>query len=127
MRFVFEYFIWHYSRAVRDLLNIVMNFIWFFYEFFSIPLLLKTYAAPFKRLNEEYSGGFNLQAWAEAFIINTLMRFVGILMRSVLLLLGISLIILTILVGVILCFVWICAPVLLCFLLIYGCKLVTIP
>lgn len=37
-----EYVAWHYSKALRLLLNIISNFLWFTYHFFSIPFLIHT-------------------------------------------------------------------------------------
>ncbi len=38
-----EYLVWHYSKALRLHVNIVTNFMWFTYHFFSIPVLLRTF------------------------------------------------------------------------------------
>jgi hypothetical protein len=127
MRFFIEYTLWHYSKAVKEYIHIVFNFVWFFYTFFSIPILLKSFFAPFKRLKEDYGGGFNPQKWLEAFVITTLMRIVGMLMRSILIIFGVFFIILTVIVGLFFLVVWLLAPLFVCFLFVYGFKLVTIP
>lgn len=127
MRFAFEYFKWHYGEGVASLVNIIGNFVWFFYEFFSIPLLLKTYFMPFHRLNEAYRKGFNIESWFETLVVNIMMRFVGALLRTVLITLGIFFILLTIGIGVCFFVAWLLAPFLLFFLISYGIKLVSIP
>jgi len=53
-----EYFIWHYKISLRLCLNIVTNFVWFTYHFFSIPVLAKTFFAPWVRARGEYRSGF---------------------------------------------------------------------
>ena len=126
MGFLFRYFIWHYSKAVGELVHIIGNFIWFFYEFFSISLLCKTFFAPYKRLDEGYGNGFNISRIFEAVIINMLMRLVGVTLRSVLILLGIIFIVLTVVVGFFMLLVWLLAPLLVLFLISYGIKLVTL-
>lgn len=127
MRFAFEYFKWHYGKGVMGLVNIVGNFVWFFFEFFSIPLLLKTYFMPFRRLNEMYQQSFNPGAWFETLIVNTMMRIIGALLRTVLIVLGIFFILLTVAIGVCFLTAWLLAPLLLFFLVSYGIKLISIP
>src|SRR3989344_4322818 len=36
------YIVWHYTTALRDIWGILTNFLWFFWHFFSMPVLLKT-------------------------------------------------------------------------------------
>lgn len=126
MRFAFHYIIWHYSSAIRDLIGIVINFIWFFFNFFSIETLLKTLFLPFGRLGEKYKKGVNVGAWAETFIVNALMRIVGFLLRICLIFIGLVLILLTIIIGITLLLAWLFAPFLLVFLVSFGFKLLSI-
>ncbi len=122
----FYYIRWHYSMAIRDLFGIIGNFLWFFYEFFSIPLLLKTLFVPFHRLQETAHKGFKPSAWAEAFIVTTLMRFVGALMRIMLITIGICFIVTTFIVGTAVMVTWLLAPLMLLFLVISGVTLIGI-
>ena len=126
MRFAFYYIRWHYTYGIVDLIGVVRNFVWFFYTFFSIPFLLKTLFKPFERLGEQYGKRFDLGAWAETFVINSLMRFVGALLRSFLILNGILFIILTICIGFLFLMAWILAPLHLFFLVMYGLKLISL-
>ena len=128
MLFAFYYVKWHYGQAVTDYINIVKNFVWFFFEFFSIRLMFKTLFAPFHKLGETYKGkGLHPSAIAEAIVVNTLMRLVGFLLRTTLILLGIFFILCTIVFGAIFLIVWILAPAFLLFLLLYGIKMISIP
>lgn len=126
MRFAFHYITWHYSQAILDLIGIVKNFIWFFYNFFSVPTLIKSLFQPFSRLGEAYKKGFDLSSWSETFIVNSLMRLVGFLLRSILIVLGAFLILFTCVVGILFLIAWIFAPFLLSFLLLYGIKLISL-
>jgi len=102
---------WHYTRGVKDLLNIVLNFLWFFNEFFSIRLLLSTLFAPFQRLHEE-SHGFHPSEWIQAKMVNAMMRFVGALARLFLILIGLFFILLTVVLGALFLLAWVAAPIL---------------
>lgn len=105
-----DYLVWHYTRAVRDLLTIVGNFIWFFYNFFSLPLLLKTLFVPFHRLEEHAASGLDLGAMLEAFMVNILMRCVGAVLRIFVLLIGILFLILTFAAGCLMLVAWLASP-----------------
>lgn len=85
---ILTYFKWHYGQGLREFFLVTQNFLWFIGNFFSFKLLLKTLVAPWKRLGENYEGGFNLSAWAGAFIVNSLMRVVGLISRLIILGLG---------------------------------------
>ncbi len=121
----FYYVRWHYTYALTDLVNIVRNFVWFFYEFFSIPLLAKTLFVPFHRLSEQ-SHGFNLEAWGEALLVNTLMRFVGALLRITLIVLGTVCIVLTFVAGIVFFVAWLLVPFILTFVVGTALALVAI-
>ncbi|HBT81715.1 TPA: hypothetical protein DEB04_03275 [Candidatus Giovannonibacteria bacterium] len=86
--FIREYFIWHYGSALKDILELAKNFFWFFYHFFSIPLLAKTLLSPIWRLSEKYRRGFDPQALFETLIVNLISRLVGFILRTILLLAG---------------------------------------
>lgn len=126
MRLAIEYIRWHYYEGLLSIYFIIGNFVWFFYEFFSIPLLLKTLFSPFHRLDEGYAKGLKLEQWAQTFIVNSLMRIVGAFLRLFLILIGIIMIVLTVLFGAFFLIVWALAPLLLIFLVLYGVKLVSV-
>ena len=57
---------------------------------FSIGLLLRTLFSPFKRMEEERKkGSLKFEDWGGAIIINLLMRLIGSLVRSVIIIAGI--------------------------------------
>lgn len=114
------YFTWHYTRAIADLLRIWSNFFWFFWHLFSIPLLLRTLLTPFHRLHETYRPGLRPEDWASAFIVNTLMRLVGMVVRLFTILIGLLFIALTLALGALMLAAWIAAPVLVVFLIGSG-------
>ena len=116
----FQYFRWHYSQGIVDMFHIIGNFLWFFYEFFSIPLLLKTYFVPFHRLNEEGPVGLDVGKIFERLMVNGLMRIVGMLLRTGIILFGVLLLVLTFLTGLVFVLIWLIAPLVALLLLLYG-------
>lgn len=104
---------WHYGRGLKELLGVAHNFLWFVGHFFSFNLLLKTLFAPWKRLGENYSGNFNLEAFASALIVNTLMRVVGFATRSIILIIGFASYIFVAAFSTAVLVIWFFAPVIL--------------
>ncbi len=108
--FIFDYFVWHYSRAFRDVSSFWMNMAWFVMHFFSMPLLLRTLFSPWKRVTTEHSKeGF--EDLAETVIFNIMSRVVGSLIRSVLFIMGLITLLLLFLGYVSFLILWMFLPV----------------
>jgi hypothetical protein len=114
--FFLAYVKWHYGEGLREFFGVARNFLWFVTNFFSFKLLLKTLFAPWRRMGENYEGGFDLAAYASTFIVNTLMRVVGFLTKIVVLLIGLVSYILVLVFSFFLSVIWIFAPA-----IILGC------
>jgi len=114
------YIAWHYTQGVKDLFNIFKTFIWFVPSFFSIDTLLKTLLAPFQRLSEHYRGGLDIEDFMSVFVVNVVMRFVGLFARSVIIFFGIFSFLFTLIFGIVSIFVWLLLPVLTVFLFVIS-------
>lgn len=79
------YLKWHYADGFREVFAVFGNFLWFVSHFFSFKLLIRTLFKPWKRMGESYGDGFELDKIASAFIVNTLMRVVGLVTRLIVL------------------------------------------
>lgn len=78
LRFLF----WHYSTAFETLLTIFKNLLYFLWHFFSLPNLLKTLFAPWKREVFQYEGpGFHLEKYFEVLVMNLISRVIGLIVR----------------------------------------------
>lgn len=120
-----NYFRWHYGRAFKNLWQIWLNYIWFFYYYFSIPLLFNTFFDPWRRLGEKSANPITqFGQFFGALVVNTLMRIVGIFMRSAALLVGLVVVAFVILSGPILLVSWILAPIFVAVLFISGIILI---
>lgn len=114
------YFSWHYSvRAFRDIFVVWSNLTWFITHLFSIPLLLRTLFAPWKRVQEAYRRtGF--EDLMETLVLNIVSRIFGALVRTFIIGTGL----LALLASAAMLFVtyafWLAAPVLIPFLFLYG-------
>ncbi len=112
------YVSWHYSQALRDLSRNIANIIWFLYHFFSIPILLATFFSPFQRLDESYGKGLDLERFASVFVVNTLMRIVGMVARTAFIAAGVVSIAIAAVGGAVIFAMWVAAP--LCIVLLVG-------
>ena len=105
-----HYLYWHYVLAWRDGFRIYRDLLWFVGHFFSIPTLIKTWLSPWRRLGETYQGGLDPEAWFSALLVNLLMRVVGALARTILILIGLLTWLVTALAGVVMAAVWLVLP-----------------
>jgi len=76
-----NYLIWHYSKGLKELFVHWGHLLYFVVHYFSIPNLLMTLLAPWKRMDEGARRTINPGAIMEHVIFNTLMRAVGFLIR----------------------------------------------
>ena len=121
-----SYVTWHYGMALRSGVLLFNNFLIFLFHFFSVSLLLKTYFSKFGRLGERYKRGLNLESLLSTFLINTLMRVVGAVVRTIFILLGLVSIAVTIVLGVTAFLVWIFFPLVIFVSFVLGLTLVFI-
>lgn len=108
--FIFDYLVWHYSRAFRDVSSFWINIAWFITHFFSMPLLLRTLFSPWKRVTTEHSKS-GLEDYAETILFNIMSRIVGALIRTVLLAVGLTALTLVVLGYVSFLLLWVFLPV----------------
>lgn len=80
-----SYIEWHYTDALRNIWGIFTNFVWFLYHFFSVPVLLRTMFSPWHKLGEKYKKGFNPGAFFSTLLVNIILRIVGFVIRTVVL------------------------------------------
>lgn len=110
---VWYYFRWHYGKGFKEAINVIKNFLWFIRHFFSFGLLFKTLLSPWRRMGEAYGDGFNLEAFASAFIVNSLMRVVGFVSRVIIIFVGSITYLTVLLFGLSIMFIWIFMPIVL--------------
>jgi len=120
---VFQYLVWHFWEVPKTIFNVWKNFIRFYFNFFSIPLLVKTFFSPWRGYRWHYGRGFDLGKYLEALVSNLICRFLGALLRFFLILIGILVEVGVIIVGFILFLGWLTLPILLIFGLYHGFRI----
>lgn len=118
-------FVWMYFIAPLQFLKIWSNFVWFLYNFFSIRLLAGTLFSKWRRIGEtQRKRGF--EELFSAFVINSLMRIVGFIVRTFVIIAGLATISLSILLGVILFISWFFLPLLIIIMFATGIRFLII-
>jgi len=111
-----QWVLWHFFEVPKFLLGVWKNYILFALNYFSLPVLLKSFFSPWRRYKWVYPRGFNVAEFFNTFISNTFSRFLGAIMRTALIIIGIFFQIFVILFGFIIFLLWILVP----FIIIAG-------
>ncbi|MFA6475814.1 MAG: hypothetical protein WCV68_00195 [Candidatus Paceibacterota bacterium] len=125
MRFlaiIVNYLIWHYTRAVLEFSHIYKNILSFLINFFSIPVLVRSYFAPWRRMGEDYTKDIfhDFEDVVAVFVVNFIMRIVGVVMRTVIIIAGLLFVIIVALFYPVLLIVWLLLPLILVVLAMLG-------
>ena len=118
-----QYLQWQFFDAVKSILGGWGNCLRFNLNYWSVPLLLRTWFSHWRRYKYSYGRGFDLKRYFEAFTFNMISRVMGGLMRSVLIVLGLLTEVVVFLVGAVVFLIWLILPLLLIGGFFYGCKI----
>ncbi|MCX6723277.1 MAG: hypothetical protein NT094_04430 [Candidatus Staskawiczbacteria bacterium] len=102
---------WHFYEVPKFLLKVWNNYISFALNFFSLPLLLKSFFSPWRKYKWNYPKGFDVGEFFSTLISNAFSRLMGAIMRIVLIVVGIVFQIFVVLAGLIIFLLWIFMPV----------------
>jgi len=120
----FQYLEWQFLEMPENILKAWKNFLRFNLDYFSIPLLLKTFFSHWRRYSWSYPRGFDIGKYLETFFSNLISRVLGAIMRIFLILIGILVEIFLIFGGLFLFFCWILIPAFLILGVIFGFKII---
>ena len=113
---------WFYFDMSRNYFSAFGNFLKFGINYFSTPLLLKSFFSPWKRFQSEYPRTFDVAGFVTALIFNLFSRFLGMIFRTIFILVGISFEILIFAFGIIFYICWLFLPILLFMGIFYSLK-----
>jgi len=120
-----EYFLWHYSVALRLCLNIVTNAVWFTYHFFSVSVLARTLFEPWHGMHDErYRQVFKPNALSEKFLVKSVMRVFGFLIRMPVIVLGLIFCAVVAFCGLVFFMIWLVLPLIAVTLFVKGIQLI---
>src|SRR3954471_890963 len=83
------YFSWHYGRGFIEASHISARIFKATKDSFSFSLIFRTFASPWKRSGEGYIKS-DPSTWVTTFIFNSLMRILGMVIRTFVLLAGVG-------------------------------------
>lgn len=115
-----HYLFWHYTRAFMEIFHVWLNLLWFVVHFFSLPQLIRSWVAPWKRMVEDRGGKWNLEDLAGYVLIGLLSRLIGFILRTIVISLGLITLFITTIGGFLTYAFWIAAPVVIIALLVFG-------
>ena len=104
------WFFWHFYEMPKFLLEVWKNYILFISNLFSLPFLLKSLFAPWRKYRWNYPKGFDIGEFFSTLISNIFSRILGAIMRIVLIIIGIPFQIFVIFAGLIIFLLWMLIP-----------------
>jgi len=121
---VFQYLIWHFFDMPKNILRAWRDYLRFNLNYFSVPLLLRTFFSPWRKYQVSYGKGFDIGRYAEAFFSNLIFRIFGAIIRAFLIVIGVIAEIVIILGGAVAFFAWLVFPALMALGLFWGFKII---
>jgi len=115
-----SWFLWQFYEMPKFLFGVWNNYFIFATNLFSVPLLLKTLFSPWRRYKWQYPKGFDIGEFFSTLISNFFSRFLGAMMRIVLIAVGILFQIFVAIIGLIIFLGWLLIP----FIVILGFLLI---
>ena len=123
MNIFFQWLSWQFFEMPQNLLRTWRNFLLFNLNYFSVPLLVRTFFSHWRRYKWSYGKGFDFAKYIEVFFSNFISRVIGAILRTFLIIIGIIIEIFIIFIGAFVFLAWLILPMLLIFGIYYGCKI----
>ena len=115
---------WQFFDVSKNILKAWKNYLKFYWNYFSILLLIKTFFSPWHRYKWSYGKGFDIGKYFEAFVSNLISRILGAILRFFLIIIGLLFEIFIIFAGISIFLGWLVLPILLILGLYYGVRII---
>jgi len=124
MNIFFQVLVWQFFEAPREIFKGWRNFLLFNLNYFSIPILLKTFFSPWHKYSYQYSRILEVWNNIQVFVFNMMSRVIGAFLRSVFIIIGILTEILIFVIGAAILVIWFLLPALLLIGFLFGINLI---
>lgn len=114
---------WYFIDQSLLIFKAWKNYLRFNFEYFSIPLLLRTFFSPWRRYIWAYGRGFNFKRYLDAFVSNAIFRGLGAVLRFFLIIIGIILETAIFLAGIVVLILWLFLPFITISMFIFGLQI----
>jgi hypothetical protein len=114
-----EWLLWHFYEVPTFLISVWKNYILFALNYFSLPYLLKSLIAPWRKYRWNYPKVINIGEFFATFVSNVFSRLMGAIMRILLIIAGIFFQIFVLMVGFLVLLLWIFVPVIIIVALVF--------
>lgn len=121
--FVLDFLLWFLKEVPLAILKAWRNTLWFAFHYFSLPILVGTLFAPWRRYSWSYRGGFSIGGYLEALASNLLSRIIGAVMRIPVIIAGIAAVFLVFCAGAVVLALWFLLPLIIFLSFSYGFRL----
>lgn len=118
-----KWLIFQFFDAPKEILKAWRNFLIFNLNYFSIPVLLRTLFAYWRKYSWDYPKGFDLAKYLEVAVSNFISRILGAIMRVILIFIGIIVEIFILFLGGAIFLAWFILPAFIIFLLYHGFRI----
>jgi len=105
-----EWLAWQFKEMPMFLLLVWKNYILFALNYFSLPILLRSFFSPWRKYKWRYPRGFDVGQILTTSISNIFSRIMGALVRIVLIIVGILFQIFVVVAGFVIFILWILMP-----------------
>jgi hypothetical protein len=110
---IIQALIWYFIDMPKAILTAWKNFLVFGLNYFSLPLLLKTFFSRWRRYGDSYGKLFEFWRNFETFVFNVMSRVIGMVFRTIFIFVGIFTIIFIFVGGLLVLLGWYVLPVIL--------------
>jgi len=121
---LFQCLTWYFIDCPREILSAWRNFLLFGLDYFSIPLLFKTFFSHWRRTYVPYGRGFSPSRYFQTFVFNLFSRLVGAVLRTFFIIAGVLVEAGIFFAGLVIFLVWLLLPVLLIIIFIFSLRLI---
>jgi len=108
---LYDFFLWHYTGGLKDFFQIWKNYIYFFWNYFSIGLFSRTLFSPWRRdVSRVSARGLHPILFLQSLLENIVTRFLGSIVKSLVIGLGLIFEMITLILGSFMLLIWLLVP-----------------